>query len=77
MIPSIRGHLLPESVADMAQLIERRQTRYLGCLTCKQPFSVDNVKTSAGWKETQISGMCEVCYDELFQDAQDSGVDTL
>lgn len=77
MIPSIRGGLLPESEADFRQLEATRKAPYMACISCKLPFTAERVKTSAGWKETQISGMCEVCYDELFSDAQDSGVDTL
>lgn len=33
------------------------------CRSCRQPFSDANVYTEAGWLETQISGMCEVCFD--------------
>jgi hypothetical protein len=77
MIPSIRGGFLPESEADSRQLTDTRKAHYLACISCKLPFTAERIKTSAGWRETQISGMCEVCYDELFQDAQDSGVDTL
>jgi hypothetical protein len=36
------------------------------CVNCKQPFSQANVRTEAGWKETQISKLCEVCWDKLF-----------
>lgn len=36
------------------------------CVNCKQPFSVANVFTSAGWRETRLSGMCEKCWDETF-----------
>jgi len=77
MIPSIRGHLLPESAADFHQLVNLRKARNLKCMDCDQPFTQANVTTAAGWKETQISGFCEVCYDALFDDAQDSGVDQL
>jgi len=77
MIPSIRGGLLPESETDFRQLADTGKTPYLACISCKQSFTAEIVKTSPGWRETQISGMCEVCYDELFEDAQDSGVDTL
>lgn len=34
------------------------------CVSCKQPFSRANVFTPAGWNETGISRMCEVCFDE-------------
>lgn len=36
------------------------------CRNCKQPFSSANVRTSAGWAETRISGMCESCWDAMF-----------
>lgn len=38
------------------------------CIQCGEGFSNKNVFTEAGWCETTISGMCEVCFDELFQD---------
>jgi len=38
------------------------------CISCKQPFSPDNVFTIEGARETTLSGMCEVCWDELFED---------
>ena len=36
------------------------------CVKCKQPFSDKNVRTTAGWRETKISKMCETCWDDLF-----------
>jgi len=77
MIPSIRGGLLPESETDFRQLADTGKAPYMACISCKQPFTAERVKTVPGWRETQISGFDEICYDELFQDAQDSGVDTL
>jgi hypothetical protein len=77
MIPSIRGHLLPESAADFLQLVDLRKARNLKCMDCDRLFSPERVMTPAGWKETQISGFCEVCYNALFSDAEDSGVDQL
>lgn len=45
------------------------------CLRCKQPFSDKNVHTEAGWKETKLSGYCEDCFDEMFDDdEEDFGV---
>ena len=35
------------------------------CVECKAPFSDKNTHTTAGWKETQISGMCEDCFDRV------------
>lgn len=40
---------------------------YTHCIECDQEFKLDvNVFTIAGHRETQISGLCECCFDELF-----------
>ena len=36
------------------------------CKKCKEPISHKNVFTEGGWKEVEISGLCEVCWDKLF-----------
>lgn len=41
------------------------------CIVCDQPFTKDNVSTPEGWAETKISGMCENCFDELFEGDDD------
>lgn len=33
------------------------------CRCCGNRFSDGNVFSEAGWIETRISGICEVCYD--------------
>lgn len=64
------GRDLPESLHDLQSLLhtlspyEPRTT----CRRCLQPFSPDNTRTSAGWRETQISGLCETCFDNLYRD---------
>ncbi|CAB3758458.1 hypothetical protein LMG29542_03344 [Paraburkholderia humisilvae] len=35
------------------------------CRCCGQPFSDANVYSEAGWIETRISGLCEVCFDTI------------
>lgn len=35
------------------------------CAHCGMTFTFDNVHTDAGWMETQISGLCETCYDSI------------
>lgn len=44
------------------------------CVQCSQPFKFglkddpeSNVYSQAGARETQISGFCERCFDELFE----------
>jgi hypothetical protein len=38
------------------------------CINCKEVFSKENTRTPQGWRETQISGFCEDCYDEIFSE---------
>lgn len=64
MRDSIRGGQLPESAEDFARL--PAPLRFPACIDCKQGFSPINTTTPAGWRETQISGVCEACFDNLF-----------
>lgn len=41
------------------------------CISCGQKFSPDNVFTEDGYREIFISGMCELCFDSLFDDIDD------
>lgn len=41
------------------------------CIRCKEPFTHSNVFTSAGWRETKISKMCESCFDAIFEGIDD------
>lgn len=36
------------------------------CFICDEPFTEKNCFTDSGWKETQISGFCESCFDGVF-----------
>jgi len=77
MIPSIKGGLLPESEEDFKQLQGARGARWTTCFSCEAPFGPGNTRSAAGWRETQISQFCEDCFNALFKDAEDSGVDEL
>jgi|OpeIllAssembly_1097287.scaffolds.fasta_scaffold69407_3 hypothetical protein len=37
------------------------------CIKCGEPFSNKNTHTAAGWKETAITGLCEDCFDRIFE----------
>lgn len=38
------------------------------CIQCKEPFRFNvNVFTNDGYREVQISGLCEKCFDDLFE----------
>ena len=79
MTPSIKGGWLPESFEEFEQLRSRGRAKEARCFMCGEDFGPGNTRSSWGWRETQISGTCERCFDELMAagDAQDSGVDQL
>ena len=60
------GKPLPESYEDFCELLARRDAHNIRCLDCRKPFEPSNVKTREGWRETQIGGTCEMCFDSLF-----------
>lgn len=66
MDTSFRGHMLPESEQEYADNVDHMQ--HISCVFCRKPFSGENVLTRSGWRETQISGICEVCFDNMFQE---------
>ena len=35
------------------------------CINCNATFSNDNTFTESGWRETKISGLCEICFDRI------------
>jgi len=37
------------------------------CVKCGEAFSSANTHTAAGWKETSLSGLCEDCFDKIFE----------
>lgn len=41
------------------------------CVCCFEELSDKNVFTAAGWEETKISNMCEICFDLLFEEDDD------
>lgn len=61
--------LLPESHEDAQQLKSARKLTYTKCLECQRDLtSPEAVHSEAGWRETQITGMCEPCFDDLFKE---------
>jgi hypothetical protein len=40
------------------------------CVKCEQPFVQGvNIFTKAGQRETEITGLCEKCWDTIFADS--------
>lgn len=68
MKTSQRGWPLPESWEDFKLLLENRTAHAEVCGVCSRPFGPRNTHSPAGWRDTQIVGYCEDCYDALFSD---------
>jgi hypothetical protein len=69
------GRKLPESYGEFLVLLSDplyRNKLVLKCYACAKPFNNACVQTPAGWRETQISNMCETCFDMLFEVEDDS-----
>lgn len=64
----IENEMLPETEGEYVHLRERGNLKFMKCVDCNQPFHHSNVFTPAGWSETQISGICESCFDGIFKD---------
>ncbi len=62
----LQGNLLPGCEAEFAD--NAKEMRTLSCVNCGAGFCGKNVHTKMGWQETQISGFCENCYDEMFKE---------
>lgn len=70
MRPSTLGpHMLPESHREATNLMLEGRLRFKTCVGCHKSLdSPHAAETTAGWRETQISGMCEPCFNALFQE---------
>ena len=60
----LKGNLLPENEYDFIE--NQPSMKFLKCMVCHKPFSGANTTSRMGWRETQISGYCEKCFDSLF-----------
>lgn len=65
MRTSLRGHALPEDHIELEQLKQQGRLLYAKCCDCDATFSAANLHTPLGYVESQISGMCEDCFDHL------------
>jgi len=66
MKESIKGHQLPEDGDEFSTLEEEGKLKFPKCMFCLEDFTDDNCQTKAGWRETQIAGICENCFTKLF-----------
>lgn len=58
----------PNSFTEFNQAKETGIPVWHECIECARPFDESNVHTVLGWRETQITGYCEDCYDAIFAD---------
>lgn len=57
-----------KSLQDFKDAVETEvhgETKDGHCVSCKAPFSDQNVHSEAGWRETKISKTCEDCFDRI------------
>lgn len=72
MKPSLKGGFLPESEAEFKGLIEKvGSLKFFHCIGCNALFSHLNTRSPAAWRETQISGYCGDCFDEITAPPED------
>lgn len=62
---------LPENEDDFGLLKSVRGAYFLRCVFCHKPFTEANVRSRLAWMETQISGSCENCWDEMMKEIDD------
>lgn len=70
------GPLMPRLESDRALYESQRRfaadhVTHIKCVSCAQRFSDENCFTQEGWQETQISGLCERCFDSAMQEVPD------
>jgi hypothetical protein len=58
----------PQTFLDFQKMKEKQNgsLTHEYCIACGEDFSNENTFTAEGWCETQISGMCENCFENLF-----------
>lgn len=72
MKPGLKGNLLPECRQDAEQLWGLGKLTFLRCMNCNRDLASAGAASSiAGWRETQISGVCESCFDAMFEGNDD------
>lgn len=65
---AINNQPRPTCLEDLKALSAKYPDIQTSCISCGAMFDEVNTHSVAGWRETQISGMCEDCFDELFKE---------
>ena len=71
----IPGKLLPQSFEDFMMLADTNRLTFAKCVFCGEPFHKTETKSQTGWQETQISGACEPCYNDICEDSDEGDDD--
>ena len=62
---------LKKTLAEEAGLLSKEEAHKTGvCVQCRQP-ALPKCYSDAGRREYNISGMCEQCFDSLFEEKED------
>lgn len=67
MKQGLKGNMIPESQADYDELALSGGLKFKACCFATHPH-IGRTHTRLGWTETQISGSCEECFDDLFSE---------
>lgn len=60
----------PNNETEFVQAVAKGEPLWADCIKCGHAFTGNNVHSRAGWRETQITGYCEDCFDEIFKDEE-------
>lgn len=63
--------LRPNNYEEFLKYKESGLLNHVSCIQCKNLMSENNVRTQMGWRETPITGLCEVCFDKIFEGDDD------
>jgi hypothetical protein len=74
MRTNLRGHILPESEEEYKKLLALDLLQFMTCSLCNKSH-LGRTNTLMGWRETQISGYCEGCWNELMKPFTEEGDD--
>lgn len=60
-----------ENLLQEAHRVAKESVEKNICQVCGEEFSEKNVFSEAGWREVKISGCCEKCFDNMFEDEEE------
>jgi hypothetical protein len=67
----ITKRMLPQTEEQFKSCISTGHFQYSKCISCHSPFSSTNTHSDMGWRETQLSGLCEDCFDSLCKEDEE------